>query len=52
MVRLGLGGIERWVANPVVLWMVAYGGHLTARSERDPPPTDHADPAQPREASL
>jgi hypothetical membrane protein len=27
---LGLGGIERWVAYPVVLWMVAFGGYLTA----------------------
>lgn len=25
---LGEGGIERWVAYPVVLWMVAYGGHV------------------------
>jgi hypothetical membrane protein len=26
---LGIGGIERWVAYPVVLWMVAFGGYLT-----------------------
>jgi len=25
-----LGGVERWVAYPVVLWLVAFGGYLTA----------------------
>jgi hypothetical membrane protein len=27
---LGEGGIERWVAYPVVLWMVGFGGYLAA----------------------
>jgi hypothetical membrane protein len=26
--RLGEGGIERWNAYPIVLWLVAYGSHL------------------------
>jgi hypothetical membrane protein len=26
--KLGLGGVERWVAYPVVLWIVAFGGYL------------------------
>lgn len=25
-----LGGVERWVAYPVVLWLVGFGGYLTA----------------------
>lgn len=25
---LGAGGIERWIAYPVVLWMVCYGGYV------------------------
>jgi hypothetical membrane protein len=25
---LGVGGVERWVAYPVVLWVVAFGGYL------------------------
>ena len=25
---LGAGGVERWVAYPVVLWVVAFGGYL------------------------
>jgi hypothetical membrane protein len=27
--RLGEGGVERWIAYPVVLWMVAFGAWLT-----------------------
>ena len=26
---LGAGGAERWVAYPIVLWLVAFGGYLT-----------------------
>jgi hypothetical membrane protein len=29
--RLGEGGIERWCAYPIVLWLVAYGSLLLAR---------------------
>jgi hypothetical membrane protein len=28
--QLGDGGVERWVAYPVVLWTVAFGGYLLA----------------------
>jgi hypothetical membrane protein len=28
--EMGDGGVERWVAYPVVLWMVAFGGYLAA----------------------
>jgi hypothetical membrane protein len=27
--QLGDGGVERWIAYPVVLWMVAFGAYLT-----------------------
>jgi hypothetical membrane protein len=30
MAPLGLGGIERFVAYPVVLWLLAFGGYLLA----------------------
>jgi type IV secretory pathway TrbD component len=25
---LGLGGLERWIAYPVVLWLMGLGGYL------------------------
>jgi hypothetical membrane protein len=28
--RLGLGGVERWMVYPVVLWLVGFGGYLAA----------------------
>jgi hypothetical membrane protein len=28
--RLELGGVERWMVYPVVLWLVGFGGFLTA----------------------
>lgn len=32
--KLGSGGVERWIAYPTVLWLVAFGGYLlAARSE-------------------
>jgi hypothetical membrane protein len=37
MAPLGLGGIERFVAYPVVLWLLAFGGYLLAGpAERAP----------------
>ncbi|MFF5292794.1 DUF998 domain-containing protein [Paractinoplanes globisporus] len=35
--RLGEGGIERWNAYPIVLWLVAYGSYLTATCGRAKP---------------
>ena len=32
MAGLGLGGVERWVAYPVVLWIAGPGGHLLGRA--------------------
>lgn len=29
--EMGDGGVERWVAYPVVIWLVAFGGFLMAR---------------------
>jgi hypothetical protein len=28
---LGPGGVERWVAYPIVIWVTGFGGHLAAR---------------------
>jgi hypothetical membrane protein len=35
--RLGEGGIERWIAYPVVLWMVTFGAWLTAAGRQSKP---------------
>ncbi|MCB0875552.1 MAG: DUF998 domain-containing protein [Solirubrobacterales bacterium] len=40
---LGIGGIERWVAYPVVLWLVAFGGYLAAAGAGREPPAAAAD---------
>ena len=29
---LGVGGVERWVVYPIVLWIVGFGGYLSARA--------------------
>jgi hypothetical membrane protein len=31
---LGVGGLERWVAYPILLWMLGCGGYLSARGAR------------------
>jgi hypothetical membrane protein len=36
---LGAGGIERWIAYPIVLWMVCYGGYVLG-GERNSPSHD------------
>ena len=36
--KLGEGGVERWVAYPVVLWIVALGSYLLGSSASDPGP--------------
>ena len=34
---IGHGGAERMIVYPPMLWMLAFGGYLTARGERDSP---------------
>jgi hypothetical membrane protein len=41
---LGVGGLERWVAYPIVLWALGMGGYLLAA--RDEAPADQAAPAE------
>jgi hypothetical membrane protein len=49
--RLGEGGIERWIAYCVVLWMVSFGAYLTSRpaaiQAKGAPPEPEATPAPP-----
>ena len=33
MVVLGIGGVERWIVYPVVLWVTAFGGYLSGRAD-------------------
>jgi hypothetical membrane protein len=43
---LGVGGIERWIAYPAVLWLVVFGGYLMGSATQRPDPvraTGHAD---------
>ncbi len=34
--RFGDGGVERWVAYPVILWLVLFGGYLMAGDRPEP----------------
>jgi hypothetical membrane protein len=31
----GIGGLERWIAYPIVLWVTGFGGYLMGSSMRD-----------------
>jgi hypothetical membrane protein len=33
MAVLGIGGVERWIVYPVVLWITAFGGYLSGRAD-------------------
>jgi len=33
MAGLGIGGVERWIVYPVLLWVTAFGGYLTGRAD-------------------
>ena len=35
MAALGVGGIERWIVYPVILWVIAFGGYLSGRADGD-----------------
>jgi hypothetical membrane protein len=35
MASLGLGGLERWIVYPVVLWVTAFGGYMAGRADTD-----------------
>jgi hypothetical membrane protein len=35
MAEFGIGGIERWIVYPVILWVIAFGGYLSGRAEGD-----------------
>ena len=35
MASLGVGGIERWIVYPVVIWTIAFGGYLAGRAPAD-----------------
>jgi len=32
---LGGGGVERWVAYPIVIWLIGFGGYLTGLSSKE-----------------
>lgn len=39
--EMGDGGIERWVAYPVVIWTIAFGAYLAATGSADPAAYDN-----------
>jgi hypothetical membrane protein len=49
LARLGLGGVERWMVYPIVLWLVGFGGHLVASQ---PAETGWSSPASTAAQSL
>ena len=34
---IGMGGVERWVVFPIILWLAFFGGHLLASRHRTQP---------------
>jgi hypothetical protein len=34
---IGMGGVERWVVFPIILWLAFFGGHLLASRHRRQP---------------
>ena len=32
MAGLGIGGIERWIAYPILVWTMSFGGYLMGRA--------------------
>jgi hypothetical protein len=34
---IGIGGVERWVVFPMILWLAFFGGHLLASNHRRQP---------------
>lgn len=34
---IGMGGVERWVVFPIILWLAFFGGHLLASRQRTRP---------------
>jgi hypothetical protein len=37
--RLDLGGVERWMVYPVLLWLVGFGGWLAGRRPQEEAPS-------------
>jgi hypothetical membrane protein len=35
MAAFGVGGIERWIVYPVILWVITFGGYLSGRADGD-----------------
>jgi hypothetical membrane protein len=33
MAVLGIGGVERWIVYPIVLWITTFGGYLSGRAD-------------------
>jgi hypothetical membrane protein len=33
---LGIGGVERWIVYPIVLWVTGFGGYLAGRADGQP----------------
>jgi len=34
---IGLGGVERWVVFPIIVWLALFGGHILGSTQRMQP---------------
>ena len=35
LAALGIGGLERWIVYPIVIWLIAFGGYMLGTAGRD-----------------
>lgn len=35
IISIGIGGIERWVAYPIMLWLTGLGGYLMNKEDNE-----------------
>ena len=33
MAALGVGGTQRWIVYPMILWVITFGGYLSGRAD-------------------
>jgi hypothetical membrane protein len=48
LMSLGIGGLERWIVYPIVIWLIAFGGHLLGVADTTAMAAGAGDQAEPR----
>lgn len=49
---IGIGGTERWVVFPVILWLASFGGYLLAQMRPEPITEEHQAARRPGKAGI